>query len=395
MSKRKICVFTGTRAEYGLLKPLMEEIKNDPDLELKIIASGMHLSPEFGLTYKEIEKDGFEINEKVEMLLSSDTPVGVAKSIGLGVIGFTGALVRLKPDITIVLGDRFEAIAFGIASYVLKIPIIHLQGGETTFGAFDEGFRHSLTKLSYIHFVSTEEYRKRVIQLGEHPDRVFNVGALGIDNIKKMKLLSKKETEKKLDIKFNKRNFLITFHPVTLDNIPSEIQFKELLKVLDEFEDSLLIFTKSNADTDGRKINKLIDEYVNANPNKAVAFTSLGQLLYLSVMQFVDAVVGNSSSGIIEALSFKIGTINIGDRQKGRIKAESVIDCKAEYQSIKDAFEKLFSAEFQKKLPYVKNPYGDGKSAERIKKILKEISITNIKKEFFNIPIKEINEVLK
>ncbi|MDK2821916.1 MAG: hypothetical protein PWP31_1881 [Clostridia bacterium] len=384
MSK-KICVFTGTRAEYGLLKPLMDEIKSDPELELQIIASGMHLSPEFGLTYKEIEKDGFMINEKIEMLLSSDTSVGVAKSIGLGIIGFSDALERLKPDIVVVLGDRFEALAFGVASYVLKIPIAHLYGGETTFGAVDEGFRHSLTKLSYLHFVSTEEYRRRVIQLGENPKRVFNVGALGIDNIKKMKLFEKEEIEARLGVKFKKKNFLITFHPVTLVNNPSEKQFIELLKALDEFEDVLLIFTKANADAEGRTINKLIDDYVEKNSHKAVTFTSLGQLLYLSTMRYVDAVVGNSSSGIIEAPSFKVGTINIGDRQEGRIMASSVINCKPSYESIKHAFNLLFSNEFQNTLCRVVNPYGDGNSAKKIVDILKQIDIESVKKEFYDL----------
>jgi len=383
--KRKIGIFTGTRAEYGLLKPLMEEIRNDPDLELQIIASGMHLSPEFGLTYKEIEKDGFTINEKVEMLLSSDSPVGISKSVGLGIIGFADALERLKPDITVVLGDRFEALAFAIASYILRIPIAHLYGGEATFGLIDEGVRHSITKMSYLHFTSNEAYRKRVIQLGEHPSRVFNVGALGIDNIKRMKLLSKEEVEKRIGRKFKKRNLLITYHPVTLEKNTAEKQFRELLRALDELDDTLLIFTKANADTEGRIINYLIDKYVEKNPHKAVAFTSMGQLLYLSTMKYVDAVVGNSSSGIIEAPSFKIGTINIGDRQKGRIKAESVIDCKPIYEDIKRALKILYSPSFKEKLKKVKNPYGDGNAALRIKKILKEWDLTDIKKEFFDV----------
>jgi GDP/UDP-N,N'-diacetylbacillosamine 2-epimerase (hydrolysing) len=323
MEKRKVCIFTGTRAEYGLLKPLMDEIKSDPDLELQIVASCMHLSPEFGLTYKEIEKDGFNIDEKVEMLLSSDTPSGIVKSMGLGMIGYTDALNRLKPDITVVLGDRFEALAFAIASFVNRIPIAHLYGGEATEGLIDEGIRHSITKLSYLHFTSTEEYRKRVIQLGEEPERVFNVGALGIDNIKKMKLLNKDEIESKLGIKFKSKNLLITYHPVTLKKDESEKEFKALLNVLREMEDTLFIFTKPNADTEGRRIIKLIEEFVKENNDKAIVFTSLGQLNYLSIMKYVDAVVGNSSSGIIEAPSLKVPTINIGDRQKGRIKLKA------------------------------------------------------------------------
>jgi len=385
VNKRKICVFTGTRAEYGLLKPLMEEIKKDKDLELQIIASGMHLSPEFGQTYKEIEKDGFKIDEKVEMLLSSDTDVGVSKSIGLGIIGYTDALLRLKPDIAVVLGDRFEALAFAVASFTLKIPIAHLYGGEITEGALDEGYRHAITKLSYLHFTSTEEYKKRVVQLGESPDRVFNVGALGIDNIKKLNLLSKEEAEKRIGKNFKKRNLLITFHPVTLEYGNSVNQFEELLKALDELEDTLLIFTKANADVEGRQINKLLDKYVSENPDKSVAFTNMGQLLYLSTMKYVDAVVGNSSSGIIEAPSFKIGTINIGDRQKGRIRAKSIIDCDPRYEDIKIAIKKLYSNEFQENLKKVKNPYGEGNASKKIKEILKTFKFNDVKKEFYDI----------
>ena len=384
MEKRKVCIFTGTRAEYGLLKPLMDEIKSDPDLELQIVASCMHLSPEFGLTYQEIEKDGFNIDEKVEMLLSSDTPSGIVKSMGVGMIGYTDALNRLKPDITVVLGDRFEALAFAIASFVNRIPIAHLYGGEITEGAIDDAFRHSITKLSYLHFTSTEEYRKRVIQLGEEPERVFNVGALGIDNIKKMKLLNKDEIESELGIKFKSKNLLITYHPVTLKKDESEKEFKTLLNILREMEDTLFIFTKPNADTEGRKIINLIEEFVKENSGKAVVFTSLGQLKYLSIMQYVDAVVGNSSSGIIEAPSLKVPTINIGDRQKGRIRAKSVIDCKGTEEDIKKAFDAICDKKFKETLKKISNPYGDGNSARKIKNILKHDKISIIKK-FYEI----------
>lgn len=382
---KKICVFTGARSEYGLLKPLMEEIASDEDMRLKIIASGMHLSPEFGLTYKEIEEDGFKINEKIEILLGSDTPVGISKSIGLGLISFSESLQRLKPDMAVVLGDRFEALAFAIACYVSLVPIAHLYGGETTEGAIDEGVRHSITKMSLLHFTSLNQYRKRVIQLGEPPDRVFNVGALGIDNIKKMRFLNKKDLEKKLNIKFKKRNLLITFHPATLEKSVGRKQFVELLKVLDGLKDTLLIFTKANADSDGRGINALIDEYAAKNKDKAVVFESMGQLLYLSTMQCVDAVVGNSSSGIIEAPSFKIGTINIGDRQRGRVKSENVIDCKSGYLDIKRAFDVLYGEEFQKKLRNTVNPYGDGKAAKKIKSIIKNYKTGDLKKRFYDI----------
>lgn len=384
--KRKVCVFTGTRAEYGLLKPLIDEIKSDHDLQLQIVASCMHLSPEFGLTYREIENDGFIIDEKVEMLLSSDSPIGICKSIGLGAISYGESLSRLCPDITVILGDRFEAISFTLASTVSKIPIAHIHGGEVTIGAFDDAFRHSITKMSHLHFTSTEEYRRRVIQLGENPERVFNVGALSIDNINRLSFLSRDELEKELRFKFKERNLMITFHPVTLEENSSGKQFKNLLDVLDELKDTLLIFTKANADTHGRIINKMIDDFVTKNQNKATAFTSLGQLNYLSVMNFVDGVVGNSSSGIVEAPSFKIGTINIGDRQKGRIKADSVIDCEPDKKSIKSALNTLYSQDFEENLKNVKNPHGDGNTAPEIKEIIKNYNLNNIiKKEFFNL----------
>lgn len=385
--KKKICVFTGTRAEYGLLKPLIDEIRKEPDFELQILVSGMHLSPEFGLTYQEIEKDGFVINEKVEMLLSSDTPVGITKSIGLGLLGYADALKRLNPDLAVVLGDRFEALAFAIACYIARIPIAHLYGGETTEGAYDEGFRHSITKLSYLHFTATEEYRKVVIQLGEHPDRVFNVGALGIDNIKKMKLLSKTEVEKSLGINFKKYNFLITYHPVTLEENNAEYQISQLIKALEEFEDTLLIFTKANADTEGRIINKVIDDYVEKNRHKAIAYASMGQLLYLSTMQYVDAVVGNSSSGIIEAPSFKVATVNIGDRQKGRIRAKSVIDCGYDKDEIVKSIKKAISKDFKESIKNVENPYGNGSASEKIVEIIKQIEIKDLKKNFYKVKV--------
>ena len=382
---KKICVFTGARSEYGLLKPLMDEIASDKDMQLQIIASGMHLSPDFGLTYKEIEKDGFKINEKIEILLGSDTPVGISKSIGLGLISFSESLQRLKPDMAVILGDRFEALAFATACYISLAPIAHLYGGELTEGSIDEGIRHSITKMSFLHFTAIEEYRKRVIQLGESPDRVFNVGALGIDNIKKMKLLTKKNLEQKLNIKFKKHNMLVTFHPVTLEGMKTEKQFADLLKALDELKDTMLIFTKANADSDGRIINALIDEYVAKNKDKAAVFGSMGQLLYLSTMQYVDAVVGNSSSGIIEAPSFKIVTINIGDRQRGRIKSGSIIDCKPIYSDIKKAINVLYGEQFQKKIKNTINPHGDGTAAGKIKSIIKNYDMGDIKKRFYDI----------
>jgi len=314
---RTICIVTGTRAEYGLLYWLMKEIQVDPDLKLQIIATGMHLSPEFGLTYRQIEKEGFKIDRKIEMLLSSDTPTGISKSMGLGMIGFSEAYVDLKPDIIVLLGDRFEIFSAASAAMIARIPIAHLHGGESTEGAFDEAIRHSITKMSHLHFTATEEYRRRVVQLGESPDRVFNVGGLGIDNIKKLKLMSREEFENSIDFKLSSKNLMITFHPVTLEHATSREQFQNLLNALDELHDTRFIFTKPNADTEGRVIIKMIDDYVSRNKYEAISFVNLGQLRYLSAMQFIDGVVGNSSSGLAGGPTFKIGTINIGDRQRG------------------------------------------------------------------------------
>ena len=384
---KKICVVTGTRAEYGLLYWLLKEIEADKELQLQVIVTGMHLSPEFGLTYKEIEKE-FKINKKIEMLLSSDTAIGISKSMGLAQISFAESYDELKPDIVIVLGDRYEIFSATSAAMIARIPIAHIHGGEKTEGAFDESIRHSITKMSHLHFTATEEYKNRVIQLGEHPSRVFNVGGMGIENIKRLKLLSKDEFEKSIEFKLNIKNILVTFHPVTLENSTAKEQFQQLLDAIDELEDTNIIFTKANSDTDGRVINQMIDEYVTKNFQKSVQFTSLGQLRYLSALQYVDAVVGNSSSGLAEAPSFKIGTINIGDRQKGRIKASSVIDCEPNKDSILKSFEKLYSKEFQETLKTTINPYGDGCASKKIVEILKSVDLENIlKKSFYDIVI--------
>lgn len=384
--KRKICIVTGTRAEYGLFYWLLKGIESDPDLQLQIVATGMHLSPEFGLTYKLIEKDGFKISKKIEMLLSSDSSTGISKSMGLGIISLAEAFEELIPDIVVLLGDRFETFAAAIAATVARIPIAHLHGGEITIGAVDEAFRHSITKMSHLHFTATEEYRSRVIQLGEDPLRVFNVGGLGMDNVKKLKLMCRKDFEDSICFKLGSHNFMVTFHPVTLEHATAGEQFQNLLCALDELEDTRLVFTKPNADTGGRIIIKMIDEYIHNNSHKAIAFVSLGQLRYLSAMQFMDGVVGNSSSGLVEAPTFKIGTINIGDRQGGRIKADSVIDCNPTKDSILKAIKKLYSEEFQERLKYTQNPYGEGGAAKKIKKVLKEKKLADIlKKQFYDI----------
>lgn len=383
---RKICVITGTRAEYGLLYWTMNALQVDDEVNLSICVTGMHLSPEFGLTYKKIHEDGFIIHEKVETLLSSDTTIGISKSIGLGIISFSEVFERLNPDLVLVLGDRYEIFAACAAAMISKIPIAHCHGGEATEGLIDEAIRHSITKMSQIHFTSTEEYKNRVIQLGEQPKNVFNVGALGIENINKLKLLTKPEFEDSIKFKLNKFNFLVTFHPVTLDNLSAEEQFKQLLIALDKFQDTNIIFTKPNSDTDGRVIIQLIDDYVKNNPHKAIAFSSLGQLRYLSAIQFMDVVVGNSSSGIIEVPSFKKATINIGDRQQGRVKATSVIDCETDNNDIEKAIKKSLSVEFKEELKSSKNPYGDKNSSIEIVEVLKSIDLNGIiKKQFYNL----------
>jgi len=385
MAKRKICVVTGTRAEYGLLYWLMKEIESDNKLELQLIVTGMHLSPEFGLTYKEIEKE-FVIDKKIEMLLSSDTAVGITKSMGLAQISFAEAYKELQPDLLIVLGDRYEIFSAASAAMIANIPIVHLHGGETTQGAFDESIRHSITKMSHLHFTATDEYRNRVIQLGEQPENVFNVGGMGIENIKRLRLLNKKKFERSINFKLNKKNILVTFHPVTLEKSTAKQQFQNLLDVIDTLKETHIIFTKANSDTNGRIINTMIDDYINKNSHKAVGFTSLGQLRYLSALQYVDAMVGNSSSGLIEAPSFNIGTINIGDRQKGRIKSDSVLDCTTSKKDISNTFNNLYSKEFKNILNSSSNPYGDGCASKKIIKELKRVDLKNIlKKSFYDL----------
>jgi len=385
---KRICVFTGTRAEYGLLYPLIKKIQKSKDFELQLIVSGIHLSSEFGLTYKQIEADGFKIDEKVEILLSSDTDEGVCKTMGVALISLTDSLRRLKPDLFIVLGDRYETFAASITAYTMKIPIAHIHGGETTEGAFDEAYRHSITKMSYLHFTSTEVYKHRVIQLGESPERVFNVGAIGLDNINELQLMSKEELEKELRFSLEeKKNIIVTFHPTTLEQKTSLENTKQLLKTLEQMNGINILFTKSNADSQGRRINELLAEFSEKNPQKSKLMDSLGQLRYLSCLKHFDCVIGNSSSGIIEAPYFKTPTLNIGDRQKGRVKPESVIDCNPYSLDIKRAIEKAFSQEFQSSINKLDLPYGDGHASDKIMDILRsELKRKlNLKKQFFDI----------
>ena len=384
---RKICVITGTRAEYGLLRWVMQGIKNEPEFVLQIVATGMHLSPEFGLTYREIEKDGFHIDRKVEMLTSSDSPVGIAKSMGLGLIGFADVFFELQPDLIVVLGDRFEIFSAVSAALIARVPVAHLHGGENTEGAFDEALRHSITKMSHLHFVAAESYYHRVIQLGEEPKSVFLVGGLGVDNIKQLKLLDRAELEASLDFKLGQKSLLITFHPVTLEASSAVIQMNELLAALSALIDTQLIFTLPNADTYGRKLIKMVELFVAAH-NNARAYTSLGQLRYLSCVAQVDGVVGNSSSGLTEVPSFRKGTINMGDRQRGRLQAASVINCEPTRTSIETALRRLYSVEFQQILNRVVNPYGQGGASAKVVETLKLTNLNGlVKKKFHDLPI--------
>lgn len=384
--RKKICVITGTRAEYGPLYWLIKFLHDDEEVDLQLIVTGMHLSPEFGLTYRDIEKAGFTINKKIEMLLSSDSAVGILKSMGLAQIGFADALEELKPDVIVVLGDRYEIFSAVSAAMVSKIPVAHLHGGEATEGLIDEPIRHSITKMSHLHFTATETYRNRVIQMGESPDRVFNVGTPALDNVFRLELMDRKSFEESINFKLDRRNIMITFHPVTLEDNTAEKQFRELLEAISPLEDTNFIFTKPNSDTNGRIIIQLIDEFVSKNPQRACAFVSLGQLRYLSALKFVDVVLGNSSSGIAEAPSFQVATIDIGDRQKGRIKADSVISCEPTRSSISKALEKAFSEPFQEKLKQVKNPYGEGGASQKIVDVLKTYDYSDIlKKKFYDI----------
>lgn len=381
---KKICVVTGTRAEYGLLSNLMRRIDDCPETRLQVIVTNMHLSPEFGLTYKEIEADGFHIDKKVEMLLSADTPTATTKSMGLGIIGFADAYEDLRPDMVVILGDRYEMLGAASAALLAGIPIAHISGGDVTEGAYDDAIRHSITKMSHLHFTSTECYRRRVIQLGEEPSRVFNVGSTGIDNMKQMSLMSKTDLEADLELEFGDNTVLVTFHPVTLEHQSAASQFQNLLNALDAV-DCKIIFTKPNSDTDGRVIIDMMERYVAANPLKAKCFTSLGYIRYLSALQYIQAVVGNSSSGLLEVPSFGIPTVNIGDRQKGRLKADSVIDCSPEEHDIFDAVKKALSQEYKIKARGTVNPYEKENTNELIFETILNWNPDSLKKHFYDL----------
>lgn len=388
---KKICIVTATRAEYGLLKPVIERIYESETTELKLLVTGMHLSPEFGLTYKEIEEDGYPIDQKIEMLLSSDTPIGITKSMGVALMGFADYFSVNRPDIAVILGDRYEMLMVATAAMIARIPIAHLYGGEKTEGAIDEAIRHSITKMSQLHFTATEEYRRRVIQLGEQPDRVFNVGSLGVENARKVSLISKEELEHQIGFRFSKPTIIVTYHPVTLETLTAREQFADILSVIDSHKEISVIFTKANADTDGRIINQMIDEYVRENSDRSVGYTSLGQKRYLSALQYVDAVLGNSSSGLVEVPSFHIPTINIGDRQRGRECSKSVIHCGNRVQEIEMALQMALSEEFRESLAIMQNPYEKEGTSDKIVEIIGNVLDNGIemKKTFYDIDFEE------
>lgn len=372
--KRSVAVFTGTRAEYGLLYWLMKDIQASESMTLQVIVSGMHLSPEFGETWKGIDADGFTIDAKVEMLLSSDTDVGVVKSMGLGTLGFADALDRLRPDILIVLGDRFEALAIVQAALIMKIPIAHLHGGEITEGAYDDAIRHAITKMAFFHFVSTEPYRQRVIQMGESPERVFNVGAVGLDHLLRSPRMTLDELSQSLDFKLDRPFLLVTYHPVTLSEEDPIQSFNALLSALDQFPGHKVIITYPNADNGGRAIIPLLEEYAQRSPDRVKAIPSLGFRRYLSVVALADAVVGNSSSGIIEVPAFGVPTINIGARQTGRLSSASVINCSPDAKSIADAVHLALTEVFAETCKQAVNPYGAGDAARCIVDVLERFN---------------------
>lgn len=386
---KRICIITGTRAEYGLLKPVIERINKDKELELYLIATGAHLSPEFGLTYKEIEDDGYIINKKIEMLLSADTPNSIVKSMGVEMIGLADALEDACPDMVVILGDRYEMLAAASAAMIHRIPIAHIHGGEATEGAIDDAIRHAITKMSYLHFASTEVYRNRIIQLGEEPERAFNVGALGVENIKTVKLLDKETLEKSIDFKFGENTIMVTYHPVTLEKESSAEQFGNLLHVLAKKIGWNIIFTKANSDTDGRIINQMIDRFVAEHKDRCIAYTSLGRVRYLSVLKYCSVVIGNSSSGIIEVPSFHIPTVNIGDRQKGRVASGSVIHCGTSVESIDDALDKAMQDDFRKRIKSERNPYESKNTSSEIVRVIKYFLQNGIdmKKKFYDLSI--------
>lgn len=384
---KKVCIITGSRAEWGLLYPLAKEIiREKSKFTLQIIATGGHLSRDYGSTFREIERDGFTIDRKIRLPLKEDTPKAVGEAVSVGMKGFVRAFEELSPDIICLLGDRFEIFSAASAAVFMKISIAHIHGGELTEGSIDDILRHAITKMSQLHFTSTETYRKRVIQMGEDPRRVFNVGAMGLDNIKNTRLLEREVFEHETDFRLGRKNVLVTFNPSTAEDKNVYMgQLRNLLKALDGLKDAKIIFTKPNPDMHSAEIAGLMDSYVLKRPDRAKVFTSMGRELYLSALNLVDVVAGNSSSAIIEVPSFRIPSINIGDRQKGRIRPCSVIDSDGSYRSTVKTFEKALSANFRSKCKKIKNVYGCGRAAQKITKVLGGMNPCGIRKNFYDI----------
>ena len=384
---KRVCVVTGSRAEYGLLRWVMEGFKNSDVCTLQTVVTGMHLSPEFGSTWREIEADSFSIDWKVEMLLGSDSASAVTKSMGIAMIGFADAFSHLKPDLLVILGDRFEMLAAASAALIAGIPIAHLHGGELTEGAYDDAIRHSLTKMSHLHFTAASEYRDRVIQLGEDPARVWDVGGFGLDSITNVKLLSRAEVEDNLKISLSDKSLLVTFHPETRPDAVPEKQLEELLHALGQ-SSAVVVFTMPNADNKNRMLRTMIEEFVQQHSGRAVVHASLGQQLYLSTLAEVDAVVGNSSSGLIEAPAFSKGTVNIGRRQDGRLRAKSVVDCEARRSDIAEAIEKVLDPRFQIEITSQQNPYGTGGASVKTVSIIENWfrDKVSMSKKFYDLP---------
>lgn len=383
-TRRRICVVTGTRAEYGLLRRLLGILQADARVELQIIACAMHLAPEFGLTYREIENDGFVIDRKLEMLLAADSKSAIAKSTGLGMISFADAFSELQPDIVVLLGDRFELLGAASTALLMRLSIAHIHGGELTEGAVDDAIRHAVSKMAALHFVAAEPYRQRLLQMGEPNDRVFNVGGLGVDALKSMPLMSRDELANSLEFTFGTRNLLLTFHPATAEDGDPLQQCQALLDALDAFPDTHVIITLPNADAGGRAITECLLQYGQANPQRVCVHKSLGALRYASCLALVDGVIGNSSSGLLEAPVFGIGTVNIGNRQKGRLRANSVIDCPPEKDAIINALNLILSESFRKEAGAIYNPYGEGGAAPKIAEILASTPLENLRSKAFH-----------
>lgn len=392
-SMRKVCVYTSTRADYGLLKKLIREIACCPRLHLQLLVSGTHLVQDQGMTIEEIRRDGFQPDHYVDIDLVDDSPPGICRSMGIAIANYGKVFMDLAPDIVVVLGDRFEAFCCASAAQICRIPMAHIHGGETTQGAVDEAFRHSITKMAHLHFPCCEAYRRRIIQMGEVPEHVYNVGSLGVENIRKLKLMDRSGLEDSIGFKLDRPFFLITFHPVTLENRTSGDQVAELLAALDRYPCHKVVFTRANADTDGHIVNTLLEGYVEQHSHRCLLTPSLGYLRYLSAMQLCDAVIGNSSSGLLEAPAFKVPTVNIGDRQKGRFRTDSVVDSEPTKDSILAALDRIFSADFRSNLENMEIPHEKPGTAKKIKEIIETADLSHIlKKEFYDCVVDGKNE---